>query len=207
MRPLRSPFAKPVLFAACLAPLGWLAAQAVWGLDGLGANPIEAINRFLGDWALRFLLITLAVTPLSKIKPARSFLSALSDLARMRRMFGLFAFFYASAHLSSYVGLDQFFDFAAIAEDIAKRTYITIGIVTFLLLAPLALTSNNRAIRRLGARRWKTLHRLAYAASILAVIHFAMMIKADFTEPLIYAVLTAALLAARYKATKSASLL
>lgn len=201
MRPLRSPFAKPVLFAACLAPLGWLALQ---GLDGLGANPIEAINRFLGDWALRFLLITLAVSPLSKTKLTQPWLG---DLVRMRRMFGLFAFFYASLHLSSYVGLDQFFDFAAIAEDIAKRTYITIGIANFLLLLPLALTSNNAMIRRLGARRWKKLHALAYAASVLAVIHFWMMIKADFTEPLIYAVLTAGLLAARYKATKRASLL
>ncbi len=192
MHLFRSRLAKPVLFAACLAPLGWLALQVP---DGLGANPIEAINRFLGDWALRFLLITLAVSPLSKSRP-------LADLVRMRRMFGLFAFFYASLHLSSYVGLDQFFDFAAIAEDIAKRTYITIGIATFVLLAPLALTSNNRAVRRLGARRWKKLHALVYVASVLAVIHFWMMIKADFTEPLVYAVLAGGLLGVRLKTTK-----
>lgn len=192
MRPLRSRAAKPIAFAACLAPLAWLALQAP---DGLGANPIEAINRFTGDWALRFLLITLAVTPLSRLK-------FLSDLVRLRRMAGLFAFFYASVHLSSYVGLDQFFDFTAIGEDIVKRNFITIGIATFSLLLPLAVTSNGRMIRRLGGRRWKKLHRLIYLASALAVVHFWMMTKADFSEPLLYALIAAGLLTARLKARK-----
>lgn len=186
-RPLRHPVAKVLVFAACLGPLIWLGAQFP---DGLGANPIEALNRFTGDWALRFLIITLAVSPIARIK-------GLTDLVRMRRMFGLFAFFYAALHLSSYVGLDQFFAWGAIFDDIVKRNFITIGIVTFLLLLPLAITSTGRMIRRLGARRWKRLHRAVYVAAGLAVVHYWMMTKADFREPAIYGAIVAALLIVR----------
>lgn len=186
-RLLKHPAAKVLVFAACLGPLVWLGGQFP---DGLGANPIEAINRFTGDWALRFLIITLAVSPVARIK-------ALADLVRLRRMLGLFAFFYAALHLSSYVGLDQFFDGEAIFDDIVKRNFITIGIVTFLLLLPLAVTSTGKMIRRLGARRWKRLHRAVYFAAILAVVHYWMMTKADFREPLAYGAIVAALLILR----------
>lgn len=189
---LKHPASKVLVFAACLGPLAWLVAQFP---DGLGANPIEAINRFTGDWALRLLIIALAVSPLARIK-------ALSGLVRLRRMLGLFAFVYASLHLSSYVGLDQFFDGEAIFDDIVKRNFITIGIITFLLLLPLAITSTNRMIRRLGARRWKRLHRAVYAAAALAVVHYYMMTKADFREPLIYAAIVCVLLLARLPAKR-----
>jgi len=194
-RPLRHPIAKVLVFAASLGPLIWLGAQFP---DGLGANPIEALNRFTGDWALRFLIITLAVSPMARIK-------GLADLVRMRRMLGLFAFFYAALHLSSYVGLDQFFDGEAIFDDIVKRNFITIGIVTFLLLLPLAITSTGRMIRRLGARRWKRLHRAVYLAAGLGVVHYWMMTKADFREPAIYGAIVAALLVARLLGKSSRS--
>jgi sulfoxide reductase heme-binding subunit YedZ len=178
----------PVLFALGLLPLAWLAWRGV--SDGLGANPIEAINRYLGDWALRFLLIALAVTPVSK-------LTGWTWLMRRRRMLGLFAFAYATLHLSSYVGLDQFFDFAAIGTDILKRNYITVGMVCYAILLALAMTSPKAMVKRMGAKRWKALHRLAYVAGIGAVFHYTMMIKADLREPLIYAGILAVLLGYR----------
>lgn len=186
-RILKHKAAKVLVFAAALGPLVWLGAHFP---DSLGANPIEALNRFTGDWALRFLIITLAVSPLARLK-------GLGDLVRMRRLLGLFAFFYAALHLSSYVGLDQFFDGEAIFDDIIKRNFITIGIVTFLLLLPLAITSTGKMIRRLGARRWKRLHRAVYLAAGLGVVHYWMMTKADFREPAIYGAIVAALLVAR----------
>lgn len=179
---------KPLVFVACLIPLVWLAIRAF--TDGLGANPIEAVTRELGDWALRFILIALAVTPVR-------ILTGWSAIGRLRRMLGLFAFFYVILHLSSYVGLDQFFFWPGIWQDIVKRVYITLGMAAVLMLIPLAITSTNRMMKRLGARRWRQLHRLVYPAAILGVIHFFMMIKADYTEPAIYAFLLSVLLGFR----------
>jgi len=180
--------AKPVVFALCLGPVVWFAWLGFSG--GLGANPIEATNRFFGDWGLRFLLLALAVTPLREI-------FGVGVVARFRRMMGLFAFFYVTLHLTSYVAIDQFFDMAAIWSDIVKRNFITIGMIAFVLLVPLAITSTTGWIKRLGGKIWQRLHRLVYVAGILAVVHFYMMVKADVREPLIYAAILAALLAWR----------
>jgi len=177
--------AKPIVFLACLGPLAWLVGQFLAG--GLGANPIEASNRFLGDWALRFLLIALAVTPVKE-------LTGRAVVMRFRRMLGLYAFFYVFLHLSSYVVLDQFFAWGAIWADIVKRNYITVGITAFILLIPLAATSTKGMVKRLGGKRWQQLHRLVYPAAILGVFHFFMMIKADYREPIIYAVILGMLL-------------
>jgi len=179
---------KPLVFIFCLTPLAWLVWRGLSG--GVGAHPIEAINRFLGDWAMRFLLVTLAVTPLRR-------LFGWSVLMRFRRMLGLFAFTFAALHLSSYVGLDQFFDWSEIWADIVKRNFITTGMIAFLLLLPLAATSSNAMIRRLGGKRWQRLHRLIYPATVAVIIHFYMMVKADVREPLIYGAITAALLGCR----------
>ena len=176
---------KPAAFAAALLPLAWLLWRA--GFGSLGVNPVETINRYLGDWALRFLLIALAVTPVRQW-------TGWSALARLRRMMGLFAFFYVCLHLASYVGIDLFFDWAALWADVLKRNYITLGMIAVLLLVPLALTSTNAMIRRLGGARWRRLHLLVFPASILGVAHFWMMVKADIREPLVYAALLAVLL-------------
>ena len=180
--------AKPGVFLLGLTPLGWLAWQ--WAYAGLGANPIEATIRFLGDWGLRFLLLSLTVTPLRE-------LFGWVVLVRFRRMMGLFAFFYGALHLSSYIGLDQFFDWAAIWADIRKRIYITFGMTAFVLLAPLAATSTKGMIKRLGGPRWKRLHMLTYPASMLAVTHYYLLVKADVREPLLYAGILALLLGYR----------
>jgi sulfoxide reductase heme-binding subunit YedZ len=175
---------KILVFALCLAPLGrlaWLGSS-----HGLGANPIEFVTRSLGTWALSFLLITLMVTPLRHI-------SGSAKPQRLRRMLGLYAFFYALLHLLSYLWLDQFFDWAAIWKDIVKRPFITAGMMAFLLLAPLAATSFNRAIRLLK-RNWQRLHRLVYPASILAVLHYFWLVKLDIRQPTIYALILAMLL-------------
>ena len=179
---------KPPLFLVCLAPLAYYA----WGVqaDTLGANPIEAVTRGLGTWALNFLLITLAVTPLRKY-------SGWAWLGRLRRMLGLFVFFYAALHLGTYLWLDQFFDWPAIARDILKRPFITIGMISFALLVPLAATSNAFAIRKLGGRRWQELHRSVYAIGLLAVLHYFWMVKADISRPLIYATVLGVLLGLR----------
>ena len=179
---------KPLVFALCLTPLAWLVWRGLSG--GLGANPIEATNRFLGDWAMRFLLITLAVTPLRR-------LFGWSVVMRFRRMLGLFAFAYAALHLSSYVGLDQYFHWSEIWADIVKRNFITVGMIAFLLLLPLAVTSTNAMVRRLGGKRWQRLHRLVYPAAIAVIIHFYMMVKADVREPLVYGAIAALLLGYR----------
>ena len=179
---------KPLVFALCLTPLAWLIWRGLSG--GLGANPIEASNRFLGDWAMRFLLITLFVTPLRR-------LFGWSALMRLRRMLGLFTFAYAALHVSSYVVLDQFFDWSEIWADIVKRRFITVGMITFLLLLPLAVTSTNAMVRRLGGRRWQRLHRLIYLAAVAVIVHFYMMVKADVREPLIYGAIAAVLLGYR----------
>lgn len=178
---------KRGIFLLCLAPLGWLLAQALLG--NLGANPIETIIRYLGDWALRLLLLTLTATPLR-------LLTGWTWPVRLRRMLGLFTFFYAVLHLLAYTVLDQFFDWAAIWEDIVDRPFITTGMLAWLLLLALALTSNRASQRRLG-RRWKQLHRLIYPATILAVVHFTLMVKADLREPLIYGAILTLLLGLR----------
>ena len=183
--------AKPVVFALCLLPLAWLLWRATSG--GLGANPIEAINRYLGDWGLRYLLIVLAVTPFGGI-------SGWKGVVRVRRMLGLFAFTYVLLHLTSYVVLDHFFSWRDIWSDIVKRNFITVGMVNVVLLAPLAVTSTNAMVRRLGARRWRMLHRLVYVIGVLGVIHYYMMIKADVREPLVYAAILALLLGYRAQA-------
>ncbi len=183
---------KVVLFVLCLMPLLWLGYGAY--SDTLGANPIEAITRTLGDWALRFLLLTLTATPLRR-------LSGWGWPIRFRRMLGLYAFFYALLHLSSYIVLDQFFYWPEIWADIIKRPYITVGMASFLLLIPLAATSTKKMIRRLG-RNWQRLHRLVYPIAIGAVVHNLMMPKVLSTEPLLYATALALLLLLRVRRPK-----
>jgi methionine sulfoxide reductase heme-binding subunit len=179
---------KPAVFLISLMPLLWLVWQALFG--SLGVNPVETVNRYLGDWALRFLLIALAVTPVRRI-------SGWAPLARLRRMLGLFAFFYVCLHLASYIGLDLYFDWQALWRDVLKRRYITLGMLAFVLLIPLAITSTDGMIRRLGGRRWRALHRLVYPIGVLGVAHFWLMVKADIREPLLYAAILAALLGYR----------
>jgi sulfoxide reductase heme-binding subunit YedZ len=179
---------KAVLFLACLIPvarLGWLALR-----HGLGANPIEYITRSTGWWVLSLLLMTLLVTPLRR-------LSGLNWLLRLRRMLGLYAFFYACLHFGIYIWLDQFFDWQGILKDIAKRPFVTVGFTAFVCLIPLAATSTNAMVRRLGAARWQKLHRLIYAIATLGVVHFWWLVKKDITEPLIFAALLGILLLAR----------
>ena len=179
---------KPLIFAAALGPLAYLALGA-WQRS-LGANPIETITRSTGLWTLRFMLITLAVTP------ARQ-LTGWNDIVRVRRMLGLFAFFYGSLHLVTYVWLDQFFDLAAIAKDVVKRPFITAGFSAYALLVPLAITSTSGMIRRLGGRWWRRLHRLAYVAAAFGVVHYWWLVKLDTRPPRNYAILLAVLLLVR----------
>jgi sulfoxide reductase heme-binding subunit YedZ len=179
---------KPVVFLACLIPLallGWKAYN-----NALGANPIEVITHATGDWTLRFLLITLAVTPIRK-------LIGLLWLIRYRRMFGLFAFFYATLHFLTYIWLDKFFDVHEMLHDVAKRRFITVGFTGFVLLIPLALTSTKGWIRRLGGKRWQALHRLIYFSAIAGVIHYWWLVKADIRDPLKYGGILAVLLGYR----------
>ena len=178
---------KPLVFLLCLAPLVHLFWRAV--AETLGANPVEALIHATGDWTLRLLLITLAVTPLRR-------LTGQVWLTRFRRQLGLFAFFYACLHLTAYLWFDQFFDWRAIIEDIVKRPYITVGFAAFVLLIPLAITSTRGWIRRLG-RRWQILHRAVYLIAILGVVHYLWLVKADLFEPAIYGVILAGLLAFR----------
>ena len=179
---------KPVIFLLCLLPLAGL----VWGIvdDSLGANPVEAITRRTGDWAFRLLLVTLAVTPIRK-------LTGLHLLMRVRRMLGLFCFFYALLHFSTYAVLDSSLDPAYIADDVLERPYITVGFTAFCLLIPLAATSTNGMVRRLGGMRWRTLHRLVYVIGALVTLHFLWLVKADLREPLVYAGIYALLMAMR----------
>jgi sulfoxide reductase heme-binding subunit YedZ len=179
--------AKAVVFVACLLPALYLAWRA-YGNE-LGANPIEAITLTTGRWALRLLLTTLAITPLRRV-------TGWNRLISFRRMLGLFAFFYATLHFSTYVVLDQFFDWEAIVADITKRPFIMAGFGAFLLLVPLALTSTKGSIRRLG-RRWQTLHRLIYVSGGLAILHFVWKVKSDLRDPLWYASILGILLGFR----------
>jgi methionine sulfoxide reductase heme-binding subunit len=178
---------KPVVFLACLLPLGrlaWLGFHA-----GLGANPIEFITHSTGDWTLTFLLVTLSITPLRKLTRQYWLIS-------FRRMLGLFAFFYGSLHLMTYVWLDKFFDVHEMLHDIAKRRFITAGMTAFALMIPLALTSTKWSIRKLG-KRWQMLHRLIYFSAAAGVIHYIWLVKADLKKPLEYAFVLGMLLTYR----------
>jgi methionine sulfoxide reductase heme-binding subunit len=168
---------KVPVFLLCLGPLSVLVWKAFNGL--LGANPVDVITRSTGRWTLTFLLITLGVTPLRK-------LAGLSWLVRFRRMLGLFAFFYGTLHLTTYVWLDKFFDVQAMLHDIYKRRFITAGMTAFALMLPLALTSTAGWIRRLGGKRWQKLHRLIYLSAAAGVVHFIWLVKADLRKPLTY---------------------
>jgi sulfoxide reductase heme-binding subunit YedZ len=178
---------KTALFFAALLPTAWL----TWGLfnDQLGANPFEVLTRETGLWTLRFLLLTLLIRPLAE-------LSKKIWLLRLRRMVGLFSFYYACVHMLTYLWFDQFFDWHEIWVDIMKRPYITIGMLAFLLLIPLAVTSTRKMMRRLG-KRWQQLHRTIYLIAPLGVVHFFMLVKADIREPLLYGFLLALLLTYR----------
>ncbi len=181
---------KAGLLLICLVPLGLLVLGLFTG--SLGPNPVEALNRGLGDWALRFLLVTLCLRPAASITGRKS-------LIAYRRMLGLFAFFYAALHMSNYVIIDLQLDLAAFTEDVLKRNFITIGVVSFIALAALAATSTKGMIRRLGGRNWRRLHWLIYPVSVLGVVLFYIMVRADFREPLIYGAICAAALAWRLK--------
>ncbi len=179
---------KPVIFLACLGPLAHLGWKAY--TSALGANPIEVITHSTGDWILRFLLITLSITPLRKF-------TGQLWLIRYRRMFGLFAFFYGVLHFLTYIWLDKFFAFHEMLADVAKRRFITVGFTGFVLLIPLAITSTTGWIRRLGGRRWNLLHRLIYVSAIAGVIHYLWLVKADIRKPLQYAFVLSLLLGYR----------
>ena len=176
---------KVALFIVCLTPLGLLGWDAY--TQNLGANPIEKITHTTGDWTLRFLLITLSVTPLRKLLGVPAFI-------KFRRMLGLFAFFYGSLHFLTYIWLDKFFNVHEMLADIAKRKFITIGLTALVLLVPLAITSTTGWIRRLGGKRWQALHRLVYFAAIAGVIHYIWLVKADIRKPMEYGAILSALL-------------
>jgi sulfoxide reductase heme-binding subunit YedZ len=186
--PTRDALARWGTFGLCSLPLVWQGTLFLSG--GLGANPIEALTRNLGEWGLILLLVGLALTPLRR---ALGWTTAL----RRRRMVGLFAFFYVVLHVLSYLGLDQFFHWPSIWADLVKRVYITVGMVAVLLLLPLAVTSTHRWVKRLTYPRWKRLHWLVYPATVLGVAHYWLMVKADLTEPLVFAGILAVLLAVR----------
>jgi sulfoxide reductase heme-binding subunit YedZ len=182
---LTSKWTKVLVFVICLVPLGVL----IWEVftDGLGANPTQFLEHATGDWTLRFVAITLSVTPLRKILRQ-------PQLIRFRRMLGLFAFFYGCCHFSIYLTFDQIFNLHGIWADVMKRRYITVGFTGFVLMIPLALTSTAGWIRRMGGRRWAILHRAIYLTAIAGVIHFLWLVKSDIHLPLEYAAVMAILL-------------
>jgi len=178
-------WSKPTVFLICLLPLvclGWRAYQGQ-----LTANPVEYVQHFTGDWTLRFLLITLSVTPLRRML-------SMPDLVRLRRMLGLFAFFYVCLHFLTYIGPDQAFSLPGMWKDVAKRPFITVGFLGFVLLIPLAVTSTKAWIRRLGGKRWQALHRLIYVAALCGVVHYYWLVKSDHRLPLMYGAILAVLL-------------
>jgi methionine sulfoxide reductase heme-binding subunit len=185
---MRQPAIKAATFVVCLGPL----AYGVWKFFSgrFGANPIRESEIFTGLWTLRFLAISLSVTPARR-------LTGLNILAKYRRMFGLFTFFYACVHLSLWVGVDWFFDWPAMWDEIVKHKYILIGMTTFVILLPLALTSTNGWVRRLGGKRWAKLHRLVYVAAITGTVHYLWAVKKDTFFPLVYLAVFAALLGYR----------
>ena len=192
-------FLKVLVFISCMIPLGLLLwgffgrtplDMTTWGA-GLGANPIEKITHATGDWTIRFLLITLAITPARK-------LLRVPVLIRFRRMLGLFAFFYGCLHFLTYIWLDKFFNLHEMLADVAKRKFITVGFTAFVLLIPLAITSTTGWIRRLGGKRWQSLHRLIYFSAVAGVIHYLWLVKADIRKPLEYGAILAVLLCYRF---------
>jgi len=185
---LRKPWAKVPVWLLSLMPVCWLAWRA-WHQD-LTSNPIEFITHFTGDWTIRFVIFTLAITPLRK-------LLNLPDLIKFRRLIGLFAFFYGSLHFLTWFALDKFFDFHEILADFAKRRFITMGLLAFLSLIPLAVTSTKGWIRRMGGKNWIKLHRLIYVTAVAAVIHYYWLVKSDVRLPLLYATLVGILLGYR----------
>ena len=176
------------VFVLCLAPLAWLAWKGIH--QDLGANPIEYITHSTGDWTLRFLVITLSITPLRK-------LLGRPQLIRFRRMLGLFAFFYGCLHFATYVWLDKFFDVSDMIKDVGKRPFVTAGFTGFVLLVPLAVTSTAGWIRRLGGKRWQRLHRLIYVTAVAGVVHYYWLVKSDVRKPVMYGAMVAILLAYR----------
>jgi len=168
-----------------LVPFALIVANSLYGK--LGANPVESLQHATGDWALRFLVFTLCITPFRKM-------FSLPELIRFRRMLGLFAFFYVCLHFLTYLGPDQNFSLPSMLKDVAKRPFITLGFLAFVLMIPLALTSTAGMIRRLGGKRWQQLHRLIYLCAILAVVHYYWLVKSDIRKPLVYGVLVALLL-------------
>jgi|SRR5690348_8238670 sulfoxide reductase heme-binding subunit YedZ len=180
---------KVLLFFVCLIPIGQMIYNSFTG--HLTANPVEYFQHTTGDWTLRFLVITLCVTPLRK-------LFKVPELIRFRRMLGLFAFTYGCLHFLTYLGPDQSFNFAGMLKDVAKRPFVTVGFTAFVLLIPLALTSSAAWIRRLGGRRWQMLHRLIYVAAVCGVIHYYWLVKSAVLRPLIYAGIVALLLLWRF---------
>jgi sulfoxide reductase heme-binding subunit YedZ len=185
-----SRYLKPLVFVLCALP----AINLVYAAfnNGLGANPVETITHVTGEWGLRFLLVTLAVTPLRK-------LTGLSTIMRVRRMIGLYAFFYVCVHLLTYVWLDAYFSLSYIWGDLAKRLYIAAGFAGFCMMLPLAITSTNKMIRRLGTKRWQRLHQLVYVAALAGLLHFWWLVKADVREPLFYAAFFALLMLFRIR--------
>jgi methionine sulfoxide reductase heme-binding subunit len=178
---------KPLLFFVCLSP--FLALVAGVFNNNLGTNPVETLTHETGDWALRFLLVTLAITPLRR-------LSGANWVIKLRRMFGLYAFFYACLHFLTYIWFDHYFDWAEIARDIPKRPFITVGFTAFVLLIPLAATSTNGMMRRLK-KNWIKLHKLVYIIAVLGILHFIWLVKADILEPMAYAAILLVLLGYR----------
>jgi sulfoxide reductase heme-binding subunit YedZ len=185
---LKNRWLKVAVFLLCLVPLGWLGWR-FWKED-LTANPTEYLQHFTGDWTIRFIVFTLAVTPLRK-------LLHLPDLIRFRRMLGLYAFFYGCLHFTIYLYFDKLFDFQAMLADVGKRPFITVGFAALILMAPLALTSTKGWIRRLGGKRWQWLHRLIYISAIAAVVHYYWLVKSDIRLPLLYGSLVGLLLGYR----------
>ena len=185
--PVKSVY-KPIVFLLCLVPLGLLTYN--FFTDNLSANPLSDITNETGVWTLRFLVITLSITPLRK-------LTGWAPLQRFRRMVGLFAFFYVSLHFTTYIYLDKFFDWPEIVKDVAKRPFITIGFTALLFLIPLAVTSFDRLMKLMGGLRWKKLHRLVYVVACLGVIHYYWLVKADTQRPLTYGALVLTLLGFR----------
>ena len=179
---------KAAAFIACLLPLARLAWRGF--SHDLGANPIEVITHTTGDWTLILLLVTLSITPLRRILEW-------PWLLKLRRMFGLYAFFYACLHFLTYIWLDQFFDIFDIAKDVLKRPFITVGFTCFLLLIPLAVTSTNNMVKRLGAKRWPQLHRFVYFIAAGGVVHFWWLVKKDISDPLQYAIILSLLFGLR----------
>lgn len=188
---LRSRWIKVLLFVSLLGPAAYLGWR-FYNQD-LGANPLEFITHFTGDWAIRLIAATLAITPLRKLLGA-------PDLIRFRRMIGLYAFFYACLHFLTYLWLDKLFDVHEIVKDVAKRPFITAGFAAFVLMLPLALTSTKGWIRRLGGRRWQKLHRLVYLSGVAAVVHYYWLVKSDVRLPLLYGAIIGALLLYRVAA-------